>query len=248
MAEDHLRVERHGPVAVITLNRPARLNALSHELVADLGSALRAADSDSETRAVVLTGAGRAFCAGADLRGGPSDAEQVLRDYYNPLIADLLHFSTPVVAAVNGIAAGAGVSLALACDLRIAADTAGFQMSFAKVGLVPDAGVTWLLPRAVGTARAAEMALLARTVPAAQALAWGLVNELADPADLPDRALEVAIALAALPSSVGSTRRLLNQSFERSLAEQLDSEATAQGVAQHSPAFAQARQAFKRNG
>jgi 2-(1,2-epoxy-1,2-dihydrophenyl)acetyl-CoA isomerase len=243
MTDDHLRVDQHGRVRLVTLNRPARLNALSHELLADLRQGLRAADSDSGTRAVVLTGAGRAFSAGADLRAGPSDAEQVLRDYYNPLILDLLQLSTPVIAAVNGIAAGAAVSLALACDLRIAADTTAFQLSFVKVGLVPDAGATWLLPRAVGTARAAEMMLLGRPVPADQALAWGLVNEVTDTAGLLDRALAVAAVLAALPESAGATRRLY-QSLVASVAEQLDREATAQGKAQYSPDFAQARRAL----
>jgi 2-(1,2-epoxy-1,2-dihydrophenyl)acetyl-CoA isomerase len=244
MPEDHLHVERDGRACLITLNRPAKLNALSHELMTDLRHELRAAERDPGIRAIVLTGAGRAFSSGADLRAGPSDAEQVLREFYNPLITDLLQFSTPVVAAVNGIAAGAAVSLALACDLRIAADSAAFQLSFVKVGLVPDAGATWLLPRAIGTARAAEMMLLGRALPAAEALAWGLVNEVTDPASLRARALEVAATLAALSASVGAARRLLHQSPERSLADQLDSEATAQGMAQRGPDFEEARRAF----
>jgi 2-(1,2-epoxy-1,2-dihydrophenyl)acetyl-CoA isomerase len=244
MSEDHLRVEQDGRVTVITLNRPGRLNALSHGLLVDLRRALEDSDRDRGTRAIVLTGEGRAFSSGADLRAGPSDAERVVRTYYNPLITDLLSLDTPVVAAINGVAAGAAVSLALACDLRIAADTAAFQLSFVKVGLVPDAGATWLLPRAIGTARAAEMALLGRSVPAAEALTWGLVNEVTDASNLRNRSLEIAATLAALSTSVGTTRRLLTQSLERPLGDHLNSEATAQGKAQHGPDYLEARRAF----
>lgn len=240
----HLVTDQAGPVRVITLNRPDRLNALSHALMADLRQVLQEAESDPGTRAIVLTGAGRAFSSGADLRGGPSDAEQVLREHYNPLITDLAGYSTPLVAAVNGVAAGAAVSLALACDLRIAAETASFRMSFVQVGLVPDAGSTWMLPRAVGTARAAEMMLLGRPVTAGEALTWGLVSEMTEPGALGARALDVAGAMAALSSSVGATRRLLHQGAGGALGEQLDREATAQGIAQRGPDFAEARQAF----
>lgn len=244
MSEPHVRVDRDGPVTIITLNRPERLNALSHDLLVDLRQILRYADRDRGTRAIVLTGEGRAFSSGADLRGGPSDAEEVVRTYYNPLITDLLSLGTPVVAAINGVTAGAGVSLALACDFRVAAETAAFQLSFVKVGLVPDAGATWLLPRLIGAARAAEMALLGRLVPAPEALTWGLVNEVTGVREVRDRAVEVAARLATLSASVGATRQLLNQSFERSLSEQLDSEATAQGKAQHGPDYQEARLAF----
>lgn len=244
MSEDHLHVGQDGHVRVITLNRPDRLNALSHGLLVDLHRALADADRDTGTRAIMLTGAGRAFSSGADLRGGPSDTEHVVRTFYNPLVTDMLSMGTPILAAVNGIAAGAGVSLALACDLRIAADTAAFQLSFVKVGLVPDAGATWLLPRAIGAGRAAEMALLGRSLPAAEALTWGLVNEVTSADDVRGRALEVARELAALSRSVGTTRQLLNQSFTRSPSEQLDREATAQGKAQHGPDYQEARRAF----
>jgi 2-(1,2-epoxy-1,2-dihydrophenyl)acetyl-CoA isomerase len=244
MSDRHVRVDRDGPVTVITLDRPDRLNALSHDLLVDLRQIVKAADHDPRTRAIVLTGEGRAFSSGADLRGGPSDAEEVVRSYYNPLITDLLSLGTPVVAAINGVTAGAGVSLALACDFRIAAETAAFQLSFVKVGLVPDAGATWLLPRLIGAARAAEMALLGRSVPASEALTWGLVNEVTDVQAVRDRAIEVAAHLATLSASIGAIRQLLNQSFERSLGEQLDSEATAQGKAQHSPDYQETRRAF----
>ncbi|KAA9160501.1 2-(1,2-epoxy-1,2-dihydrophenyl)acetyl-CoA isomerase [Amycolatopsis acidicola] len=244
MGEDQLRVDREGPVAIVTLNRPERLNALSHGLLSDLRALLGELEGDSAARAIVLTGAGRAFSAGADLRGGPSDTGEVVRTYYNPLILDLVAMSTPVIAAVNGVAAGAAVSLALACDLRIAADTAEFQLSFVKVGLVPDAGATWLLPRVVGAGRAADMALRGRPVRADEALRWGLVTEVADGDKVLARAVEIAAEIAALSTSVGTTRGLLNGSFSRELAEQLGEEAIAQGNAQHGPDYQEARRAF----
>ncbi len=241
----HLTTERCDGYAVVRLNRPERLNALSHALVEDLREELTALDADPAVRAVVLTGEGRAFCSGADLGGGPSDAEDVVRRLYNPLVAQLAGMDTPVIAAVNGVAAGAGFSLALASDLRLASENASFVLSFVKVGLVPDAGATWLLPRAVGTARAAEIALLGRKVTAAQALAWGLVNEVVAADQLLERARAVAAELAAVSASVGPIRRLLTSGWAADLDTQLDAEATAQGAAQHHPHYAEARLAFR---
>ncbi|MCG7207419.1 enoyl-CoA hydratase/isomerase family protein [Streptomyces arenae] len=239
-----LRLDRDGPVAVLTLDRPERLNALSHDLLVELRMRLRALDEDRGVRAIVLTGAGRAFCAGADLQSGPSDAESVLRTYYNPLISEMSDLRTPMIAAVNGVAAGAAVSLALACDLRIASENASFRLSFVRVGLVPDAGSTWLLPRAVGTARAAEMALLGRPVHAAEALDWGLVNEVTPVGEVGKRALELAREVSALSSSVGPTRLLLSRGLGVDLAEQLNAEAAVQGRVQGEPDYQEARRAF----
>jgi 2-(1,2-epoxy-1,2-dihydrophenyl)acetyl-CoA isomerase len=243
-AHDELLVERMGPVVVVTLNRPHRLNALSHGLVVELRSTLARLENDDTVRAIVLTGQGRAFSSGADLSAGPSDAKSVLRDYYNPLILDMVGMATPIVAAVNGVAAGAGVSLTLACDLRIAAASSSFRLSFVGVGLVPDAGSTWLLPRAVGSTRAAEIALLGKPVDAADADRFGLVNEVVPDGEVRSRAIKVAETLAALARSVGTTRRLLHHSFTAKLADQLDTEANAQGVAQRGADYAEARQAF----
>lgn len=222
------------------------MNALSHSLLAELRVAIRTCDDDPGVRAIVLAAAGdRAFSAGADLHGDTSDTEDVLRSYYHPLITAMISARTPLVAAVNGVAAGAGVSLALACDLRIASRSADFRLAFVKVGLVPDAGATWLLPRLVGTGRALDMALSGRSVPAEEALGWGLVNEVvADGAAL-DRALEVARLVAAQSSSTGAIRALVHGSADRTLAEQLDAEASAQGLAQHHPDYAEARAAFR---
>lgn len=241
---DVLRVERDGPVAVLILNRPERLNALSHELAITLRKQLGEVADDRGVRAIVLRGEGRAFSAGADLRNGPSDAEDVLRSYYSPMITEMMRLPVPVIAAVNGIAAGAGASLTLACDLRIASSSARFQLSFVAMGLVPDAGSTWLLPRIVGATRAAEVMLLGRAIDAEQALQWGLVNEVVDDARLRDRAIEIAHELAALASTVGVTRQLIHDGWDRSLVDQLDAEATAQGIAQYRPDYIEARAAF----
>lgn len=243
--QDQLRCRRFDGFAEITLNRPDRLNALSHSLLVDLRALLADLDADEEVRAIVLTGAGRAFSAGADLAGGPSDAEDVLRRYYNPLITQMVTMDTPLVAAVNGVAAGAGFSLALACDLRVASDAAAFQLSFVRVGLVPDAGATWLLPRTVGLTRAMEISLLGDKVRAEQALTWNLVNEVVAGQELPGRSRAVAAQLASLSAAVGPIRRLLQDGLGSNLPDQLDREATAQGVAQHHPHYVEARAAFR---
>ncbi|MGM5069120.1 enoyl-CoA hydratase/isomerase family protein [Rhodococcus qingshengii] len=232
-------------VAILALNRPDRLNALSHELLGQLFAKLSELDDDANTRAIVITGEGRAFSSGADLGGAPSDAEDVVRRLYNPLITLMIEMNTPIVAAVNGVTAGAAVSLALACDIRIADESSYFQVSFSRVGLVPDAGLTWLLPRMIGTGRAMEMSLLAQKIPSTLAHQWGLVNEVTAAGDALTRATEVARTLSALPSIVGTTRTLLHTSHSRDLASHLDAEASAQGIAQHSEDFQEVRAAFR---
>ena len=232
-------------VAVLTLNRPDRLNALSHGLLVELRTVLARLNEDHRVRAIVLTGAGRAFSSGADLRGGPSDAEQVVRDFYSPLIKDMLTQRCPLIGAINGVAAGAAVSLAAACDYRIAAAGASFQLSFVRVGLVPDAGATWLLPRIVGAGRAAEMAILGNKVSAETAMNWGLINQIAEnPGASVEAARTVGLELASRSGSVGAVRRLLQSSWSSSLDTQLELEATTQGVMQHSDDYREARSAF----
>lgn len=240
----HLLCQRHDGYAVVTLNRPDRYNALNHALVADLREQMAKLEAEDDVRAIVLTGSGRAFCAGADLNAGPSDVEDVIRRLYVPLVEQLASMDTPIIAAVNGPAAGAGFSLALNADFRLASTKASFSMSFVKVGLVPDAGATWLLPRIVGTTRATEIALLGRKVTAQQALAWNLVNELHPAEDLLWHATALAAELAALSASVGPIRQLLRAGRSVDLATQLDAEATAQGRAQQHPHYAEAKQAF----
>src|SRR5579871_59477 len=181
MDEKPVLVERREGYRVITLNRPERLNACNEAMLRALSDALSEAEADTACRALLLTGAGRAFCTGQDLTeeearpGEDSSLSSVLEDYYNPLIRQLRELPFPVVAAVNGIAAGAGANLALACDLVLAARSASFVQAFARVGLVPDCGGTWLLPRLIGPARARGLALTAEPLPAEKAEAWGLI-------------------------------------------------------------------------
>lgn len=241
---DHLLCQRQDGYAVVTLNRPERYNALNHALVADLRELMAKLEVEDDVRAIVLTGSGKAFCAGADLNAGPSDVEDVIRRLYIPLVEQLAAMDTPVIAAVNGPAAGAGFSLALNADFRLASTKASFSMSFVKVGLVPDAGATWLLPRIVGATRATEIALLGRKVTAEQALAWNLVNELIPSEDLLWRATALAAEIAALSASVGPIRQLLRAGQSVDLPTQLDAEAVAQGRAQQHPHYEEAKQAF----
>lgn len=241
---DHLLVERHDGFAELTLNRPDKFNALNEPLLTDLHKTISELDADPGVRAIILTGAGRAFCSGADRTAGPADAEDLLRRLYNPLVELMFGLATPTVAAVNGAAAGAGFSLALAADLRVASSEASFATAFVKVGLVPDAGATWLLPRIVGLGRAAEITLLGRKIGAVQAEAWQLVNEVVPHDELGIRARAVAAELASVSASVGPTRRLLRAGLATNLRGQLDAEATVQGRAQKHPHYAEAKEAF----
>lgn len=233
---DDLRYEVVEAVATLTLDRPDALNALTIRLKHELLTALRVADRDREVRAIVITGAGRAFCAGQDLGersqpGAPSLGEE-LRERYNPLIRALRASSKPIVASVNGVAAGAGVSLALGCDLRIASDAASFVLAFGRIGLVPDSGATWFLPRLVGSARAAEIALLGDPLSADDAARVGLVTRVVAAGSLADESAAVARRLAALaPRAVALTKRALERAWIVSLDEQLEYEAYLQQLA-----------------
>jgi 2-(1,2-epoxy-1,2-dihydrophenyl)acetyl-CoA isomerase len=231
-----LRLEVTERVATITLDRPDALNALTVPLKEELLAALRQAGSDPAVRAIVLTGAGRAFCAGQDLRErlqpgvAPLDVE--IRERYNPVILAMRRLEKPIVGAVNGIAAGAGASLAFACDLRIAAEGASFLLAFGRVGLIPDSGATWLLPRLVGAAKAAELALTATPLSAADAERLGLVARVVPVESVVGEARVVATHLAAMaPQAVALTKRALEASWTASLEEQLELEAELQGIA-----------------
>jgi 2-(1,2-epoxy-1,2-dihydrophenyl)acetyl-CoA isomerase len=235
VTDEALLVEAADGVATLTLNRPAALNALDSSLKAALAAAFRSIARDAAVRVVVLTGAGRAFCAGQDLREHASHAgasADELRASYNPLILALRGLEKPVIAAVNGVAAGAGVSLALACDLRVAATEASFVLAFARIGLVPDSGATWFLPRLVGPARAAELAFLGDPVGAEEALRIGLVNRMVPGESLAAETRALALRLAsAAPRALALTKRALNRSLDASLEDQLEYEAILQGLA-----------------
>lgn len=235
-----LKVDTHGPVRTITLNRPRALNSLNGELHAALMLALDAAAADTAIRCVVLTGEGRGFCAGQDLAdpvlatdGGGASTESIGRlveERYAPLAMRLRQFPTPVVAAVNGVAAGAGANLALNCDIVVAARSASFIQAFSKIGLIPDCGGTWLLPRLVGRGRALGLALLGDRLEAEQAQAMGLVWQVCDDAELPATAAALAARLAALPTgALVETRLAIDEADGLDLPSALALEARVQG-------------------
>ncbi len=229
---DHILHEVQRGVAAITLNRPDKLNAFTAAMLEDFLEALRTAASSDAVRAVVVTGAGRGFCAGQDLSDravapgeAPPDLGASLEHRYNPAVRLIRTMPKPVVVAVNGVAAGAGANLALTGDLVLAARSARFIQSFARLGLVPDSGGTFFLPRRVGMARAMGLALLAEPLPAEQAAAWGLIWAVHDDDELQDAARELAERLAAGPTAgFASIKRALAASFGNTLDQQLDLE------------------------
>jgi len=234
-------------VATLTLNRPDALNALNATMRRELAAAFRAAAKDDATRAVVITGAGRGFCAGADLRGGTGerDFRRVLTTEYNPLIEAIRTLPKPVVAAVNGVAAGAGVSLAFAADLVVAADDARFVPAFARIGLVPDSGLTRALVRGVGRHRAFEILMGERQLGADDARDLGLVAAVVPGHRLMEVSGQVARRLAAGPTTaIGLTKRLLNRAEDGTLADALAVEAALQDVSGRTDDHAEGVAAF----
>lgn len=249
-AADPVRLEVADGVATITLARPAALNALDGSMKDRLLAVFRQVDRDRAVRAVILTGEGRAFCAGQDLResfgGADTTLEDVLRDRYNPLILAIRHLSRPVIGAINGVAAGAGCSLALACDLRIAAEGASFVLAFGRIGLVPDSGASWFLPRLVGRARAMEMALVGDPLSAADAERWGLVSRVVAADALLDEARAMAVRLTAgSPRAMALTKRALAFAETATLEQALANEASLQGIAGRSADHAEGLAAFR---
>jgi 2-(1,2-epoxy-1,2-dihydrophenyl)acetyl-CoA isomerase len=235
-----LEVRRDGAATWLTLNRPEALNALDQATKDDLVTALRDAADDRAVRAVALTGSGRAFCVGQDLRelegtyreGRTPDFAGELERHYGPICRLLAEMPKPTVAVLNGVAAGAGVSLALACDLRLAGTAARFRLAFAAIGLIPDAGSTWNLPRVVGLSRALEIALLGDWVEADQALQFGLVNRVWPEGDLERQAAATVAALATGPTlALARTKALFRDHLGADLAGALAGEAKAQAAA-----------------
>ena len=227
-------------VLTITLNRPEKLNAMSAFLLKELRAALEAAKGDSNIRAVVLTGAGRGFCAGADLSdvsAQMSESPQFsyrenLIETYNPIILTMREMPKPIIAAVNGVAAGAGMSLALACDVRIVAESASFLQAFVKIGLVPDSGSTWLLPRLIGVTRALELMLTGRKVSAGEALSLGMVNQVVPDAELATVVERTALELANAPTmTLGFIKQAVEFASSSTLEAALNKEAALQDLA-----------------
>ena len=231
-----LRVEVADAVATLTLDRPDALNALTVPLKEELLAAFRGLARDRDVRAMVLTGAGRAFCAGQDLRERlEPDALPLateIRERYNPLILAMRSLEKPIVGAINGIAAGAGASLAFACDIRIAAEGATFMLAFGRVGLVPDSGATWFLPRLVGSAKAIEIALTGEALSAIDAERFGLVARIVPSGSLADESRALAVRLATgAPRAIALTKRAMQRSWDATLDESLEYEAYLQGIA-----------------
>jgi 2-(1,2-epoxy-1,2-dihydrophenyl)acetyl-CoA isomerase len=247
-----LRVYRAGAAAKLELNRPDRMNAWNKPLGFELMDAVQALAADADVRAVMITGAGRAFSSGADLKDGTDqtpeghpDVYSVLTGRYHPIITGLRSMAKPVIAAVNGAAAGIGLSLALACDLVLAAESSYFLLAFVNIGLVPDGGSSLLVPSRIGFARAAELAMLGERLPAPKALDWGLINQVWPDDQLAAKADELVAKLAAGPTgSYAGTKRQLNRWLYEQIDAQLEFEAQIQQEMAASADFAEGVAAF----
>ncbi|MHB8647872.1 MAG: enoyl-CoA hydratase-related protein [Thermomicrobiales bacterium] len=253
MAYETLLSETVDGVLTLTLNRPDVLNAVTDTMLKELQDALRGAERDTAVRCIVLTGAGRGFCAGQDLNA-PSEAMdgprpsvgEHLRHGYNPLVRRIRAIEKPVIAAVNGVAAGAGANLALACDIRIASETASFVQAFVKIGLVPDSGGMLFLPLLVGYAKAAELAFTGDRIGAEECLRLGLVNQVVPTAALMETTHALATRLAALPTrAIGLTKRAFNRAMMPHLDEILDYEADMQELASRTRDYTEGVAAFR---
>jgi 2-(1,2-epoxy-1,2-dihydrophenyl)acetyl-CoA isomerase len=251
MSEPPILVAQHAGYRVITLNRPDKLNAFNEAMLVALREAIDAAAADAGTRALMLTGAGRAFCAGQDLAERLAKPGQTIllgaaqEKHYNPLVRCLRALPFPVVAAVNGTAAGAGCSIALACDIVIAARSAKFVQTFARVGLIPDSGGTWLLPRLIGEARARGLALLAQDLPAEIAANWGLIWKCVNDDALIYEARRICEHFSVAPTQgLALIKRALDASPTNTLDAQLDFERDLQREAGTMPDFQEGVRAF----
>ena len=248
---DTVLITDHGDWREIALNRPDRLNSFNDEMHLALRAALEEA-RDAGARALLLTGSGRGFCAGQDLgdrdpakMDGPPDLSKTLNDFYNPLVRLIRSLDLPVIAAVNGVAAGAGANIAFACDITFAAESAKFIQSFAKVGLSPDAGGTWWLTRRLGEARAKGLAMTAEPITASRAADWGLIWKAVPDADLMETARDTAARMAAGPTfGFAMQKRAIHAAATNDLDAQLDLEAETQRALGRSPDYAEGVSAF----
>ena len=252
MSTDLVLSEVRDGVLILTLNRPDKLNSFVAEMNEALIAGVRRAASDAEIRAVLLTGTGRAFSAGQDLSatdavgdGDDLDLGKTIEEHFNPLIRAIRALAKPVVCAVNGIAAGAAANLAFACDIVLAARSASFLQAFCKIGLIPDAGGTYLLPRLVGEARAKGLAMLGDQIPAEQALDWGLIWKVSDDEALMEDAFAIAAGLAKGPTAgYGLMKQAIQSAWSNSIDDHLDLERDLQRKAGKSPDFKEGVAAF----
>ncbi len=253
MSEALVLVATDGPIRSLTLNRPAALNSFTGAMHGELSAALDAAATDDSVRCVILTGAGRGFCAGQDLNdpdmaaadGGPPDVGGVVERLYKPLALRVRSMPVPVIAMVNGVAAGAGANFALGCDFVMAARSASFIQAFSKIGLIPDCGGTWLLPRLVGRAMALGLAMTGDKLPADEAARMGMIWRCVDDAALRDETRALALRLCAMPSrALAATRQAMDEAMPQSYAEALSLEARGQGELGRAADFAEGVSAF----
>lgn len=253
MTEPTVLFEERGAVAIATLNRPQALNSFTRQMHRELGAAMERVEANPAIRALVITGAGRGFCAGADLSEfdfapGPDLIERanpgpVIDQAFNPTVRRLQALRVPTIAAVNGVAAGAGASLAMTCDIAIAAPGASFIQAFSKIGLIPDAGGSWFLVERLGLARAMALAMTGDKLPAARALEWGMIWDVAD--DALAAALALAEKLAVMPThALVATRHLLRDGATRTLHQQLDAERDTQSAMGHTHDYIEGVMAF----
>ena len=253
MTEPTVLFAERGAVAIATLNRPQALNSFTRQMHRELGDAMGRVEANPAIRALVITGAGRGFCAGADLAEfdfapGPDLVERanpgpVIDQAFNPTVRRLQALRVPTIAAVNGVAAGAGASLAMTCDIAIAAPGASFIQAFSKIGLIPDAGGSWFLVERLGLARALALAMTGDKLPAARALEWGMIWDVAD--DPLAAALTMAEKLAVMPTrALVATRHLLRDGATRTLHQQLDAERDAQAAMGHTHDYIEGVMAF----
>ncbi len=244
-----IQFEKIEAVAKITLNRPGKYNSFVREMALELQNILDECSQDKTVRSILITGAGKAFCAGQDLKEaidpeGP-EIEEIVRKHFNPIIQKIRGIEKPVIAAVNGVAAGAGANLALACDIVVATKSAGFIQAFSKIGLIPDSGGTYFLPRLIGLPRATAIMITGETVSAEKAESMGMIYAVYEDFEFEKTTFKLAQTIAAMPTKVlGYTKKLLFQSFNNSLEEQLSLEAETQALSAISEDHKEGIQAF----
>lgn len=249
---ENIQYQVKNGVAILSLNRPQSLNSFTVAMHLEVQRAMEDVRNNTEVRCLLITGEGRGFCAGQDLNdravkvtNQAPDLGESVEKYYNPLIRDIMNLDKPVICAVNGIAAGAGASIALACDIVIAAKSAAFAFVFCKIGLVPDSGGSWNLPRAVGLARAKGLALLGNKLSAEKAESWGMIWQCVEDDNLMPEAVKLAENLATQPTKgLGKIKQLLNQSFSTSLQQQTEDEKEAMGLLGRSDDYREGVAAF----
>jgi len=241
--------EQKNNVLIIKLNRPDKFNSFNREMAFELHNALDSAEKNENIRAIVLTGAGKAFCAGQDLAeaidpNGPG-IEKIVREHYNPIILRLRSIEKPIIAAVNGVAAGAGANIALACDIVLASHSASFIQAFSKIGLIPDSGGTFFLPRLIGFQKASALMMLGDKVAATEAHQMGMIYKVFSDETFMDEVLKLADTLSKMPTkAIGYTKRLLNESMTNTLQEQLNQEGSLQIEAANSFDYKEGVNAF----